>query len=160
LKWWTLKLLWKNFHFWEFFNLGRAPMRNSHLKKKKKKNNFSIFFPPHFSLHSWGSAFPILPPFEFFFERAFEPSSYLHSSAPSSPRFISISEAPLSPRPLKVVHFLSYLLWSASASPHFPSSFYLLNNAPSSPVISYFKKKILVFIHWVGNPLQCDHLGR
>ena len=42
------------------------------------------FFPPPFSFHSWGSAFPILPPFE----RVFEPSSYLNSSAPSSPRLI------------------------------------------------------------------------
>jgi hypothetical protein len=85
LKWWTLKLLLKNFHFWEFFNLGRPPMR---IRSPKKKSLY--IFPPHFSFHSWGSAFPILPPFEFFFERAFEPSSYLHSSAPSSPHLISI----------------------------------------------------------------------
>jgi len=132
LKWWTLKLLLKNFHVWEFFNLGRPPMR---IRPPKKKNLY--IFPPHFSFHSWGSAFPILLPFEFFFERAFEPSSYLHSSAPSSHRFISISRAPSSPRPSKVVHFLSYLLWSASSSTHFPLSFYLLNNVPSSPIISY-----------------------
>jgi len=53
------------------------------------------------------------------FECAFKPSSYLHSSAPLSPRLISISRAPSSPRPSKVVHFLSYLLLSAPSSPHF-----------------------------------------
>jgi len=140
LKWWTLKLLLKHFHFWEFFSLGRLPIRiRLHKKKIKKikKKKFLYIFPPHFSFHSWSSAFPILPPFEFFFEHAFEPSSYLHSSTPSSPRFISISRVPSSPQPSKVVHFLSYLLWSASSSPHFSLSFYLLNNAPSSPIISY-----------------------
>jgi hypothetical protein len=129
------------------------------------------------------------------FERAFEPSScffssapssprpskvvhflsYLHSSAPSSPRLISIrarlwalvlspferafepsscffSSAPSSPRPSKVVHFLSYLHSSAPSSPRlisirarlralvlspferaFEPSFYLHSSALSSP---------------------------
>jgi len=49
-----------------------------------------------------GSAFPILPPLEC----VFEPSLYFFSSAPSSPR------------PSKVVHFLSYLLLNAPSSPH------------------------------------------
>ena len=59
-------------------------------------------FPPPFSFHTWGSAFSILPPFE----RAFEPSSYFFLSAPSSPwplevvHFLSYlhSSAPSSPR--------------------------------------------------------------
>jgi len=99
LKWRTLKLLLKNFYFWEFFNLGRLPMR---IRPPEKSLYFSttfqfpllrqcISYPTSF----WvlferafepstiiGSAFPILPPFE----RAFEPSSYFFSSAPSSPR--------------------------------------------------------------------------
>ena len=53
-----------------------------------------------------GSAFPILPPFEC----AFEPSPHFFSSAL------------LSPRPSKVVHFLSYLLLSAPSSPHLISA--------------------------------------
>jgi hypothetical protein len=144
LKWWTLKLLLKNFHFWEFFNLGRPPMRI----RPPKKKNLSIFFHHisvstpevvHFLSYLLLSSFSSVPSSPRLisirarlwalilspFERAFEPSSYLHSRAPSSPR------------PSKVVHFLSYLLWSASSSPHFPSSFYLLNNTPSSPIISY-----------------------
>ena len=54
-----------------------------------------------------GSAFPILPQFE----HAFEPSSYFF--------ILFFSSAPSSPRPSQVVHFLSYLLLSASPSPHF-----------------------------------------
>ena len=83
LKWRTLKLLLKNFHFWEFFNLGRPPMR---IRPPEKY----LYFPTTF--HS--------P-----FERAFEPLSCFFSSAPSSPR------------PSKVVHFLSYLHSSAPSSP-------------------------------------------
>jgi len=48
-----------------------------------------------------GSASSILPPFEW----AFEPSPYFFSSAPSSPR------------PSKVVHLLSYLLFECAFEP-------------------------------------------
>jgi hypothetical protein len=75
LKWWTLKLLLKNFHFWEFFNLGRPPMRIRPPKKKKKN---SIFF------HHISVSTPDVVHF----------LSYLlfssFSSVPSSPRLISI----------------------------------------------------------------------
>jgi len=75
LKWWTLKLLLKNFHFWEFFNLGRPPMR---IRPPKKKKNLSIFF------HHISVSTPEVVHF----------LSYLllssFSSVPSSPRLISI----------------------------------------------------------------------
>jgi hypothetical protein len=80
LKWWTLKLLWKNFHFWEFFNLSRPPMRNRPPKKKKKrkKNNFAIFF-HHISVST---------PEVVYFLSYLLLSSF--SSVPSSPHLISI----------------------------------------------------------------------
>jgi len=112
LKWRTLKFLLKNFHFWEFFNLGRSLMRIRPPKKKKKISLFfhhlSVSTPEvvHFLSYLILSSFRarlralVLSPFE----RAFEPSSYFFSSAP------------LSPRPSKVVHFLSYLNSSAPLS--------------------------------------------
>jgi hypothetical protein len=104
LKWWTLKLLLKHFHFWEFFNLGRLPIRIRPPKKKKKS---LYIFPPHFSFHSWGSAFPILPPFLRAlilspFERAFEPSFYLHFESAFEPSTIKGSAFPILP-PLECV---------------------------------------------------------
>jgi len=172
---------WNCFHFWEFFNLARPPMR---IRPPEKSLYFSplssapsspqpskvVFYPTFFwvrlrALTSFpfecafepstikGSAFPILPPLEC----AFEPSPYFFSSAPSSPR------------PSKVVHFLSYLLLSASSSPHF------LSSTPLSPhflraSISWIVrlralswpswKKSAYFSPWAGNPLQCDQLGR
>jgi len=117
-----------------------------------------------------GSAFPILPPLEC----AFEPSPHFFSSAPSSPR------------PSKVVRFLTlptfeYALepsFQHASKPSFPSSFHLLNSAPSSPIKPLLKnphifppgqvthynvtifEKSSYFSHWAGNPLQCDQFEK
>jgi hypothetical protein len=89
LKWPGLKLLLKNFHFWEFFNLGRSPTR---IRPSENSLCFSITLKCAFE--------PLIIIF-----RAFS-SLNLLSSASSSPW------------PSKVVHFLSYLLLSAPSSPH------------------------------------------
>jgi len=99
LKWRTLKLLLKNFHFWEFFNLSRPPMKIKPLEKY-------LYFPTTF--HS-------------LFERAFEPSSYPHFERAFQPSSCFFSSAPSSPRPSKVVRFLSYLHSSAFSSPRLVS---------------------------------------
>jgi len=78
-----LKLLLKIFHFWEFFNLGRPPMR---IRPPEKSLCFSTFF-----------------------ECVFEPSIIIFR-APSSPHLLS--SASLSPWPSKVVCFLTLpLFW-------------------------------------------------
>jgi len=68
LKWPGLKLLLKNFHFWEFFNLGRPPTR---IRPSEKSLCFSITLKCAFE--------PLIIIF-----RALS-SLYLLSSAPSSP---------------------------------------------------------------------------
>jgi len=176
-------------YFWKFFTFenlstwaGR-PWELSHLK------NLCIF-PPPFIFHSQGSACFILPSFEC----AFEPSTIKGSAFPilpplecafePSPHFFS--SAPSSPRPSKVVRFLTlppfeYALepsFQHASKPSFPSSFHLLNSAPSSPIRPLLKNprifpplagnplqcdhfwKILAFFHWAGNPLQCDHFWK
>ena len=78
-----LKLLLKIFHFWEFFNLGRPPMR---IRPTEKSLCFSTFF-----------------------NRAFEPSIIIFR-APSSLHLLS--STPLSTWPSKVVRFLTLpLFW-------------------------------------------------
>jgi hypothetical protein len=65
--------------------------------------------------------------------------------------FIFFSSAPSSPRPLKVLCFLPYLLSSAPSSPrpskvvHFLS--YLLLNAPSSPHLISFRVRFRALDH-------------
>jgi hypothetical protein len=56
----------------------------------------------------------------FLYERAFEPSAIKGSAFPILPPFEChfFSSAPSSPRPSKVVHFLSYFLLSAPSSSH------------------------------------------
>jgi hypothetical protein len=86
---------WKIFIFENFSTWADCLWELDHLKNH-------CIFPPPFIFHSWGSAFPILPPLEC----AFEPSPHFFSSAPSSHR------------PSKGVCFLPYLLLSAPSSPH------------------------------------------
>ena len=69
------------------------------------------------------------------FERAFEPSSYLFSSAPSSPR------------PSKVVHFLSYLHSSAPTRPRLIKK-KIPCILPTGQITHYN------VTNWAGNPLQ------
>jgi len=78
-----LKLLLKIFHFWEFFNLDRPPIR---IRPTEKSLCFFTFF-----------------------DRAFKPSILIFR-APSSPHLLS--SAPLSTWPSKVVRFLTLpLFW-------------------------------------------------
>jgi hypothetical protein len=89
LKWPGLKLLLKNFHFWEIFNLGRPPTR---IRPSENSLCFSITL-----------------------KCAFEPLIIIFRALSS---LNLLSSAPSSPWPSKVVHFLSYLLFSAPSSPH------------------------------------------
>jgi hypothetical protein len=72
-----------------------------------------------------GSAFPILPPFE----RAFEPSSYLHFKSAFEPSTIKGSAFPILPSFERAFEPLSYLHSSSPLSPRLIS----ISRAPSSP---------------------------
>jgi len=112
---------WKFFIFENFSTWASCPWELGH------KKNLCIF-PPPFIFHSWGSAFPNHTSFwvrlralnSFLYERAFEPSAIKGSAFPILPPFEChfFSSAPSSPRPSKVVHFLSYFLLSAPSSSH------------------------------------------
>jgi len=161
-----LKLLLKSFHFWEFFNLGRLPMR---IRPPEKSLCFSTFF-----------------------EYAFKPSIIIFRAS-SSPHLLS--SAPLSTWPSKVVRFLtlplfwmrlraltsfehdfepslpferafepSTILLSAPLSPRFPSSAPLsphifsstpvsprfLSHAPSSPRSSFWVRLRALIQTWIS----------
>jgi hypothetical protein len=125
LKWPGLKLLLKNFHFWEFFNLGRPPTR---IRPSENSLCFSITlkcaFEPLIIIFRALSSLNLLSsaPSSPWPSRVVHFLSYLLLSAPSSPHLISFKCAfePLTIKgwPSKVVHFLSYLLLSAPSSPH------------------------------------------
>jgi len=87
LKWPGLKLLLKNFHFWEFFNLGRPPTR---IRPSEKSLCFSITL-----------------------KCAFEPLIIIFRAL-SSPYLLS--SAPSSPWPAKVLRFLALPPFSRTPS--------------------------------------------
>ena len=113
-----LKLLLKIFHFWEFFNLGRPPMR---IRPPEKSLCFSTSF-----------------------ECTFEPSIIIFR-APSSTHFLS--SAPSSLWPSKVVRFLTLPPFSRALSSRYllssaPSSLHLLSSAP----LSTWPSKVVRFL--------------
>jgi len=138
LKWPRLILLLKIFHFWEFFNLGRPPMR---IRPPEKSLNFSTSFDCAFepsiiilsvslSPHLQGSAFP-------------NPTSFLvrlwaldHLQCSAFPNPHHLSSAPLSP------HFLL----SAPSSPHFLWA--LISWIVRLRALSCHPLKFFIFFHW------------
>jgi len=142
------KLLLKNFHFWEIFNLGRPPMRITPPEKSLCfSTSFKCAFEPSIiffkaSLSPWPFKVVCFLTLSLFFREHLQALIFF-LSAPLSPRFFS--SAPSSPRPFFGVRLRALTSFECAFKPST-----ILSSAPSS---LYFPFSF----YWAGNLLQCDH---
>jgi len=150
-----IEIAFENFHFWEFFILGRLPMR---IRPPEKSLCFSTFFEYAFEPSTIkGSAFPTVPLFECAFEPSFPleraskpwfPSSFhLFNSAPSSPIMTILKN----PR-------ISITMWPSGQVTHYNVTIFEKSSYFSTGQVTHYNvttfEKSSYFSFRAGNPLQ------